>query len=240
MIVFLLSGLPLGCGEKRNSATLDAVIKKLQPTQPSALVAMAFDPDDPDRRREGVAKLSQKSWGLQEPYLKGYATLLKTDTDPLVRAAATRALGRAGDKTYLPDVIKALDDESACVRWDAAVALDNLADDSAVDPLRKHALEDASIDVRASSARALRHYRKPRVAVTLRRCLLDDRFTVRYQAHASLVALTGQDLGYEPDNWPDRAFKPEARSAKGPRRRWWDWFRLSGRFKAKRDEPKTD
>jgi len=239
MLTLLLFGLPIGCGEKRNSATLDAVIKKLRPTQPSALVAMAFDPDDPDRRRDGVAKLSQKSWGLEEPYLKGYATLLRTDTDPLVRCVAVRALGMAGDKTYLPDVVKALDDESASVRWDAAVALDNFADDGAVDPLRKHALEDASMDVRAACARALRHHRAPRVAVTLRRCLLDDCFTVRYQAHASLVAIGGQDLGYEPENWPDSAFERADGPAKGARR-WWDWFRLSRRSRPKPDQSKAE
>ena len=172
---------------------------------------MAFDPNDADRRRKGIELLSKKDWGLAEPYLKGYAMLLKTDKDPSVRSVAVRALGKAVATKYLPNVIKAMEDESVTVRWDAVAAFDSIVISSpfsadsitALDPLRKHAVSDESVDVRAACAKALRHFHEVPTIRTLKKCLLDEDFSVRYQAHASLVEITGLDLGYVPRNWPE-------------------------------------
>ena len=84
-VLLLLSG----CSGGQETSLGDAVRSMWGPS-PKELVAWAFDPNDPDRRREGIIGLSSKDWGLKEPYLKGYAALLKTDKDPLVRAAAVR------------------------------------------------------------------------------------------------------------------------------------------------------
>lgn len=187
---------------------------------------MAFDPEDPDRRREGIALLSKRDWGLREPHLKGYAALLEADDDPSVRSVAARALGKAGDTKYLSDVIKALSDKSPSVRWDAAAALDKLTGESAIDPLRQYALEDSSVDVRTSCARALRHYRRTLVVQTLTECLLDENFGVRYQAHTSLVEIAGRDLGYYPESWKGVSAVAALRTDE-KKRPWWDWFGTS-------------
>jgi hypothetical protein len=125
----VLTGCSKGGGEGGN-VTLNSMVQKLSGPAPSQLVAWAFDPNDPDRRRQGVVGLSSKDWGLKEPYLKGYAALLKTDKDPLVRAAAVRALGRAQDPNYAPDITRALMDTDVTVRQDAATALDKVHDDN--------------------------------------------------------------------------------------------------------------
>jgi len=230
-VLFLL--LPVvGCGGDK-SPRLQSLAEKMKGRSPAEMVAMAFDPDDADNRRQGVTELSSRSWGLQEPYLKGYATMVRNDDDPLVRSAAVRALGKAGDLTYLPDVVAALEDDEPSVRWDAAVALDSLVGPEAVDPLRRHAVEDEALDVRASAARALRHYPTPEVVAMLKRCLRDRDFSVRYQARASLAAIMGRDFGYEPGRWPeDPAAVPPA-----PKRSWWD--RVRGR-KATPAEPAAE
>jgi len=186
-------------------------------------VAMAFDPNDPDRRREGIIGLSQHDYGLKEPYLEGYATLLRSDRDPLVRAAAVRALGKAQDPNYLPAVTAALSDPSVTVRQDAAAALGSLTGPAATGPLCRAALEDEDKLVRAHCAQALRHYRQQPVYDTLVKCLSDPAFAVRYEAHESLVALGGTDLGYDPRAW-SRAGLP-AKQAKGEARPWWRWPR---------------
>ncbi len=190
-----------GCGKDADAPTLQRVVEKLTGPSPADHVASAFDPDDPDKRREGIVALSEKSWGLQEPYLRGYAALLRADESPLVRSAAVRALGKAGDQNYLPDVATALDDESAGVRLDAAAALDTLSGDGAIGPLMRRAQRDNSDDVRAACALALRHYPRPDVLETLRGRLADPAYVVRYEARRAMTALVGQDMGPEPADW---------------------------------------
>jgi len=88
-------------------------------------------------------------------------------------------------------------------------------------------MSDESAHVRAASARALRLYRRGDVVSTLRRCLIDGEFSVRYEAHASLVAIAYHDLGYDPKAWAQVERKlPEQVSSSRP---WWDWFRVTGR-----------
>ena len=226
-----------GCSKGGDGGSV-SMAERLTGPSPSKLAAWAFDPNDPDRRRQGIVGLSSRDWGLKEPYLKGYAALLKTDKDPLVRAAAVRALGRAQDLTYAPDVTRALLDADVNVRQDAATALDKVYDASSATALRNRALNDADQDVRASSCRALRHHRDISVVRTLVDCLSDKAFSVRYHAHGSLVAIVGKDLGYDPQDWADvagaRALAPKAAAAayEPP---WWDWMRVTSPDK----EPST-
>ena len=118
---------------------------------------------DPDKRREAIVVLSSKRRYLREPYTKFYALSLTNDRDALVRGAAARALGLAGDPAYLPQLVAGLEDPVPVVRGDAAWAMDRVPGDSAIAPLTQHATQDASPDVRAACCRALRHYPLPQV-----------------------------------------------------------------------------
>ncbi len=216
----------LGCGQGDKGFDLKRILTG--GPKPSEQVVMTFDTEDPDRRREGIELLSRKPWGLKEPYLKGYALLLRSDSEPLVRCAAVRALGKSGDTDYLPNVIASLSDQSPSVRWDAAVALDQLIGVSAIEPLRRHATSDSSVDVRIACAKALRHYPTGEVFYTLVQCLSDAAFGVRYRAHGSLVELTGRDVGLEPDEWSllgEEALTPDPSGEF--KRPWWDMLRLT-------------
>ena len=227
--LLLLAGLVCGCPKGGEDVTLDAMKKKMYGPTPTELVAMAFDPNDPDRRREGIAQLSGKGWGLQEPYLKGYATVLENDGSPPVRSAAVTALGMAGDVKYLANIVMALSDSSASVRWDAATALDKVTGDAAMDPLQRHAVDDPSSDVRMCCARALRHYRAMEVIKTLVRCMGDEAFAVKYAAHASLVELTGMDPGKNAEDWFSVAEGIQPPNPPPAAKPWWDWFNTTGR-----------
>jgi hypothetical protein len=191
--------------------------------------AMAFTASDPDRRREGINLLAAELWGLEEEYLEKYAEVLKEDEDASVRAAAVRALCKAKDPKYMPNVLAALSDASREVRWDAAAGLDDFVERSAAAPLKAVAIDDESSDVRAAAARALRHYGGEDVLPTLVRCLSDSAFAVRYRAHDSLVSITGQDLGYDAAEWAAAMEElPTAPPAKESKRPWWDLLGLTG------------
>lgn len=186
------------------------------------LVAMVFDPDDPDKRREGIVGLAKKTWGLREPHLKGFALRLEIDRDPSVRSAAVRALGMAGDPKYLSNILTALEDKSPAVRWDAAVALQSVVyGTSAIEPLSRHAVEDASVDAKVSCIKALGNYRRPEVAATLLKCMSDPSFIVRYEAHKLLVQMTGRDMGKDPRDWANVDL-PHLSAPSG--KPWWDWM----------------
>jgi HEAT repeat protein len=188
------------------------------------MVDLATDPDDADRRRLGIALLSDKEWGRREPYLAWFANRLEVDRNAPVRAVSARALGRAGEAKYLPQLVKALGDSSAMVRCDAAVALASVRGEEAVAPLRKAAAEDASLDVKCAAIRALRHYPRPEVVASLVYCLSDDSFEVRQQAHAALVEMTGRDMGTEAGDWSGAAGGKTPLRAPAWNRPWWDWF----------------
>jgi len=239
-LVMVLTGVVIaasGCKQRSeaDALTLQNLYKKIAGPTPQQQVAMAFDPDNADNRREGIIRLSRKDWGLQEPYLKGYAGLLVADDHPLVRCAAVRALGKAGDPKYFKEIVEAMSDESPAVRWDATVAVDHIlpavrsADgdpDLAFRPLQNHATKDPSVDVRTAAAKALRHFREKESVRALVECLDAAEMGLRYQAHLSLVELTGQDHGYDATAWHpllkgELEFAPSAE----PKRRWWDWTR---------------
>jgi hypothetical protein len=182
----------------------------------SELIAMALDPDDADKRRQGIMGLSQHPWGLKETVrvtddkgktkdvevLKVYHLIASMPhEDPTVRGVAVNALGRAGNAKYITTVLACLDDDSLPLRWDSAIALDHVVGPQAIKPLEDHALRDPSVDVRSACAKALRHYKQQSVVESLCQCLNDQQFSVRFQAHASLVETTGRDLDYDADEW---------------------------------------
>lgn len=220
----LAVGLLAGCGANKEF-TLDSAVQSLLPPSPQQRVAQLFDPDSPDRRRESIVACSKHDWGLQEKYLKAYG-LLAADEEPSVRSAAVTALGRAGDPTYAPQVLRCLEDPVEQVRVDAALALGAIPGDEAAAGLRTHALKDAGADVRAACAQSLRNHPDKTACETLVACLRDQAFGVRYAARQSLTALTGIDCGYDTAAWRERlqgADEVSAVPAAGERP-WWDWL----------------
>lgn len=73
-----------------------------------------------------------------------------------VRSRAAWQLGRLGDRSAVPALIKALQDENEDVRWSAAWALGELGDEAAIPALEAASEGDESDDVRSRAWEALR------------------------------------------------------------------------------------
>ena len=256
-VIFLAAALLLG-GCKGASGPWGKMVRAVLGPSPSELARQLGD-DDPDLRREAIEKLSRKKWGRREPYLKLYAAFT-LDEAPTVRSAAVRALGRSGETKYAKDVALVLKDRESTVRWDAAVALDSLADDSVIEPLSRSAAADPATEVRVAAVAALRHYPRRDVLETLLERLDDPEFAVRFQAGESLEHLTGEEGGTDPAAWqrilvakPDPFARPEKKSWWQRRRKkppadkakaesgrpWWDWMGVTRKKEAQGEPPAT-
>jgi len=228
-VLIAVAAAAAGCRSGSPGTSSDPRMIGLFGHSPKRLVAQMFESPDPDLRRQAIEELSDEGWGRRGAYLKAYA-LMTTDPAATVRSAACRALGRAGNPAHIEAVIAALKDEDQTVRWDAAVALDSLIDEQAIEPLSDAAGSDSAVDVRAAAAWALRHYRRREVLETLIGCLSDSHFRVRYRAAEALKELTGRDAGTDPGPWRElltSATDPFAKPA-APKRPWWDLLGLTG------------
>jgi hypothetical protein len=206
-----------GCGGKIEDAgfKVKGFFGMFSTPHPKVLTRYAFDDTvDPDTRRKAIITLSSHEWGLTETYLNGYDVILRAEMrkppdqrELALMSAAIGALGRGGNPKYIPVLLPALKDAvSPQVRWDAAIALDNVIGigDKAIAQLCNSSEADAetSVDVRVACCRAMRHYRHQDVVDTLiGRLRSHEEFAVRYRAHETLVELCGRDFGPDYTDW---------------------------------------
>lgn len=161
-----------------------------------------FDPNRPDKRRQAIMYLSRRKFGREDPYLKYYAEMARTDPDYTVRAMAIRALNRGRDRRVTSLYMQALEDKSDLVRLEAAKALANIPEPLAAAALMKHLEnQDETTDVRVACADALRNYPTLDAAQVLVRALRDRNFAVSWQARKSLKLMTGRDYRYDQAAW---------------------------------------
>ena len=216
--------LASGCTEENNPVVW---VRDLFGPGESKVAAMAVS-EDADLRREAISHLTDEQY-MNEPRIRQYLiTAAKDDPAPSVRAAASRAMGASGRSEFAPHLAEVLSDKNERVRWDAAAALDHVHGDEAVKALRDRLREDASADVRACSARALRHYSNLDVVRSLVYALEDDSFNVQFQARSSLIEITGHRYGYEPEDWRAVASGDQPFQTETPEKPWWDLIGVSG------------
>ncbi len=227
----MLSG-SAGCGDKEREVKFDWLTNLFR-SKKTRLHEKALDKRNPQNRIEAIYEMSEESWGQEEPYLEAYAGFAKEDLYPSVRAAGVTALARSEARQYMPVILEALNDRSELVRVAAAAALVKMPDPNAVTPLTQAAMDDESADVRSTAGEGLRHFRGPDAAATLVDWLADPEFAVRYQAHESLVYLTGVDRGYETWDWPAESQGHLPQVAPRSESAWWDPWDWWGT----RDEP---
>jgi HEAT repeat protein len=204
--------LAAGCGTDNHvpKRDFDELIPRMMGAMngrsPTDAAANLFNVTNPDERRDAIAYLQTKPYGHEAPYMRAYE-ILTTDPSPMVRAQAMRALGTSHQASAMPYLVNGttgktgLSDTEAEVREDAALGLATTFDASAVQPLADHLRTDTDDQVRINAARALG---RSSTETSLRALIdgLDDKNpAVVFYAHASLVALTGQQLPFEGKAW---------------------------------------
>jgi HEAT repeats len=225
-IVLLAAG---GCSTdhapKRNfDELIPRMMGSIQGRSPENAAINLFNVTNPDERRDAIAYLQTKPYGHEPPYMRAYE-ILTTDPSAMVRAQAMRALGTSHQAEAVPYLINGttgktgLSDPEDEVREDAAQGLGTTFGPAAIQPLADRLRSDTDDQVRINAARALA---QASTETSLRALIdaLDDRNTaVIFYAHASLVALTGQQLPFEGKPWLEwyqRTYeKPAAKPAAG-------------------------
>lgn len=187
-------------------------------------VAMVLDPDDPDRRREGIEYLAAGNAAKDEETLKLFALVAEEDSSAFVRSAAVSALGQGENPAFADTLIAALNDPSPIVRAEAAEALRHTIAPDALRPLIAAAERDPDVSARYQATRSLPAYRDEEAVGTLIYLLDDPELTVSREAHKALTALYGEDLGTNVGPWRIRAeqgLPPEEAPTSSRWKRWW-------------------
>jgi len=179
--------------------------KGFAPVTPNEAAMMASDQHSPDERREGITLLANSPFGGTPPYVSMYRDYVISDGDPLVRAAAIKALARyskVSDAELIVPWLRRDGSQSIQVRREAAVALQRIHNPLVVGDLL-HSLGDENEDttVRSFCATALGHYPEDRVLLGLISSLDANELTINLASAESLHVLTGQVFGSDRYAW---------------------------------------
>ncbi|MCA9311140.1 MAG: HEAT repeat domain-containing protein [Phycisphaerales bacterium] len=180
----------------------DSILSIVAPPSASDAAAMMTDQYSADNRVRGLAIIASEPYGGEDAYVQWYEVALE-DSDPAVRSAAVRALGRHGEPRHVPMIVKLIDDPDPTLRWEVVRTLQRLHNPVAIGPLldRVRARTETVPDVRAGAATALGQYADARVVDGLITALDDRELLVNRAARQSLVTLTGQDFEYDVRSW---------------------------------------
>ena len=88
----LLTSCILLTGCDTLSSDFQDLVDQLTPTSPAEAGQLATDFADPENQQQGLTLLGTATWGGEEEYLRLYRNCIEGPFDPLVQAAAIRAL----------------------------------------------------------------------------------------------------------------------------------------------------
>lgn len=188
-----------GCDTLGND--LNDFAMTLLPPSPTEAVQWAASAD-PDLRRRGTLLLSNAYFGGEPEYVALYRDYVRHEANPLVRAAAIRALAKHGGPDDAELIAVHLVDPNLQVRWEAAKGLQRIhapvIASALVATLRD--VEEHQ-EVRVAAATALGQYAEDFVFQALITALDDRSLAINLAARSSLETMTGVDQGLDRGGW---------------------------------------
>lgn len=171
---------------------------------------VAVSSEDPDARRDAVARVSKSKEYDREWAVKGFVAIALLESDAQTRCVAIRALGRTSDPRAAETMLKILNyrdyrpeevwPPTAIVRWDATQVLASLSERDAIPEEMRDAVCETLLDrlrldadrhARLAAARGLGHYPRLEAVEALIAGLEDEDFAVVHECEVALVKLTG-------------------------------------------------
>ncbi len=202
LLVFLVTA---GCDTV--SEDFNDFVESFTPPTPFEAATWASDFNDPSKQRRGIVLISNSYFGGSGANLKLYRLLVAKDAeqfvDPLVRAAAIKALGRWGEPEDAKLIAPYLADETyEQIRLEAAKSLQRLHEESVQGAIwRRLVEEDEVAAVRIELAIALGQYPSDASFQALVRALDDRSLALNLAASDSLRVLTAENFGIDGPNW---------------------------------------
>lgn len=168
-------------------------LKKLRPSYASvvtetllALLANKKKPIEVRRRAlESAAPLTL-------PRVKDAITEAYSSNDRRLKASAVYAMGKSCDSTWIPMLLKELDNGSPDIRYEAVNACGELCDKEAVPQLAK-LVDDRDLEVQLAAIQALSKIGGTQAKHCLNRCLESPDDTVCQAAEEALKQLAAED-----------------------------------------------
>ena len=189
-----------GCDSMRED--FQDFTEKFSPPSPFQAAVWASDFNDPGLQRRGVILLSNATFGGERTYVDLYRVLASESTDPLVRAAGIRALGRWGDPADAIVIANQLKNDYRQVRLEAAIALQRIHEESVEDRIWRQLIDESEDEaIRIELAIALGQYPTDSAFQALALTLEDRSLAMNLAAADSLRVLTGHDFGIDGPAW---------------------------------------
>lgn len=182
-------------------------VESFSPPTPFEAATWAGDFNDPGKQRRGVVLLSNSYFGGSTANVKLYRLLVARDTDqlvdPLVRAAAVRALGRWGEPEDAKIIATYLNDDAyEQVRLEASKSLQRLHEDSVESAIWRRLVDEDEIEsIQIELAIALGQYPSDASFQALVRSLDNRSLALNLAAADSLRVLTGENFGIDGPLW---------------------------------------
>ncbi len=174
---------------------------------------MMKDPHDPDMRRKGLTLIANAPFGGGTQYQQIYREFIEKEDDPLVKAAAIKALARFGNEEDALLILPWLSmdkTQSEQVRRAASKALQRFYNPVVVPALlRTLRNQEEQVQVRTNVAIALGQYPEKRVFNGLIVGLQANNLSINLASAQSLHVLTGQVFGIDWDAWFEWSDKSE-------------------------------
>jgi hypothetical protein len=150
---------------------------------------------------------------------------IATDSDnEMFRVEAIRNLGRTGDRTYLPAILKLMKSTDVGIQGAAAEAAGNLGGAAAV-PAIAGLLSSAEVQTRQAGANGLEYTHAREAVPILIGLLLDLDARIRQTALTGLSLLTHR-AAFDGNDWSDTT---TLQSASKVHQRWANWWKSHGK-----------